>query len=297
LIAQEIVSKAYFEKGALEPLVKVAKQHVFRDKSFFEELTKHLIKAQRVDLMEGMWDSVIRQTKAEFFYQRPEREFGEYERSNRAKNNVLDAYDEYIGCMEQLGLLDRAADLGKERTQFEKEEFPVLASEPDPRKIDMELFWALIQRSASQSESTTEQVVKLGGALQAFKATEIRRFQSLYCKLMKKLHHWNVWALAYAARDGCSDDAFEEFRTWLILQGEPKLIDTAISTPHLAAKDVPKEPDLPEGSLLFTISDAYMQRKGEPLTACEIDLERPKGREWPEDKLQSYHPELVDYYK
>lgn len=297
LVAQEILTNAYFEKGALEPLVKVAKQHVFRDKSFFQELMQHLIKAQRLDLIEDMWRGVLRQTRAEFFYQRPEREFGEYERSNRAKNNVLDAYGEYIGYMEQLGFLDRVAELSKERIQFEKERFPVLATKPDPRKIGTELFWGLIEESANQSETTAEQVVKLGDSLREFKAIEIKRFQSFYCKLMKSLYHWNVWALAYAARDGCSDDAFEEFRTWLILQGNSKLIDTAISTPHLAAPDVPKNPDLPEASLLFTIGDAYMRRKGEPLKACRIDLERPKGKEWPEDDLKTCYPELVDYYK
>ena len=72
--------------------------------------------------------------------------------------------------------------------------------------------------------------------MRAFGAAQIKRFGSLYAKLMRKLYHWDVWALAYAARDGCSDAAFEEFRTWLILQGDPALVALAVTDTARAAE-------------------------------------------------------------
>ena len=89
----------------------------------------------------------------------------------------------------------------------------------------MPVFWELIGRSRADAPGTTEQVAVLGALLKAFKATEIKRFGAIYAGLMKHLYHWNVWALAYAARDGCSDGAFKEFRNWLILQGDPALLE------------------------------------------------------------------------
>jgi hypothetical protein len=128
------------------------------------------------------------------------------------------------------------------------------------------------------------------------KATDIKRFGSLYAKLMKRLYHWNVWALAYAARGGCSDASFEEFRAWLILQGDPTLCSLAVTDPAEAAKRVPPQPDLPDGSCLAMIAEAYLMRSGSSLELPSIDLDRPKGREWSEAAFAAIYPQLVRHY-
>lgn len=114
---------------------------------------------------------------------------------------------------------------------------------------------------------------------------------------MRKLYHWNVWALAYAARGGCSDDAFMEFRSWLILQGDPELLDLAIKNPTAAAQQVPGNPELPEGTLLPDIDDAYLARAKTTFEWPMLDLEQPKGREWPEDQFDAWFPELMRHYE
>ena len=32
-------------------------------------------------------------------------------------------------------------------------------------------------------------------------------------------HDWNLWGAAYLMKGGCSDDAFDYFRGWLVAQG------------------------------------------------------------------------------
>ncbi|HZI29135.1 MAG TPA: DUF4240 domain-containing protein, partial [Gemmatimonadaceae bacterium] len=140
------------------------------------------------------------------------------------------------------------------------------------------------------------QLAVLGELLRAFKAADIKRFGSLYARNMRKLYHWNVWALAYAARGGCSDDAFEEFRAWLILQGDPGLLDLAVKDPARAALHVPADPELPDGACVWMIQEAHLQRTGVPLELPMIDLDKPKGKEWPEEAFEAMFPELVRYY-
>ena len=132
--------------------------------------------------------------------------------------------------------------------------------------------------------------------MRAFKAADIKRFGSFYAKLMKKLYHWDVWALAYAARGGCSDASFEGFRTWVILQGDPALIELAVTNPAQAAERVPPDPDIPEAHCLLMIEEAYLQRTGSSLELPSIDLDKPKGKEWTEEVFATTYPQLVRYY-
>ena len=247
-IASELALEAYYEKGMLEPLVNMYKKHKFNKANFFEELMEHLLENKRTDLIVALWASVVQNSIYEFLYQRPRREVGQLAEVEVFKNRALESYDVYIGYMEQIGEKDRIPALKEDRARFDREEFQVVTKTIDKRKIDELVFWQLLDEVKNDSQSITEQVVKLGEHLQNFAPADIKRFQSIYCKLMKKLYHWNVWALAYAARDGCSDNSFEAFRTWLILNGDAELLETAVSDPALAANKVSKEPDLPDGS-------------------------------------------------
>ncbi len=286
----------YFERGALEPLVKVYSGQNYQFASMFDRLLKHLMAAQRFDLIERFWTSVARLTRAEFFYQRPGRDYGDHARVEEVKNYALEAYAQGIDWMTRLGRLEAAERLTEERNALREERFPSLPAPSDLRRIDEPVFWELISKARSQAPTTLEQLAALGESLRAFKAADIKRFGSFYAKLMKKLYHWNVWALAYAARGGCSDAAFEEFRTWLILQGDPALVALAVTDPAQAAERVPPEPDLPDGPCLPMIEEAYLLRTGSSLELPSIDLDKPKGKEWTEEAFATIYPQLVRHY-
>jgi hypothetical protein len=296
IVAIEFVIDCYYEKGALEPLVRSYSGHKYQLASVFDRLLEHLQEAQRFDLIERLWTSVARVTRAAFFDQRPGRDTGARERVEEYKNCALEAYAHGIDWMIRVGRLDAAGRLTAERDALREEHFPSLPIPSDLRRIDEPIFWELISRSRSRAPTTLEQLAVLGESLRAFKASDIRRFGSFYVKNMRRLHHWNVWALAYAARGGCSDGAFEEFRTWLILQGDPALVALAVTDPAQAAARVPPEPDLPDGTCLPMIDEAYLLRTGATLELPSIDLDEPKGKEWTEEAFASTYPQLAGHY-
>ena len=296
VVAGEFVIDCYHERGALEPLVKTYSGHKYQLASVFDRLLEHLQRAGRVDLIERLWTSVARVSRAEFFYQRPGRDHGDHDRVEKAKQYALEAYAQGIDWMTRLGRLDAAQRLTDEREALREERFPSLPAPSGRRPIDEAAFWQVIATTRSHAETTLEQLAVLGESLREFKAADIKRFASLYVKNMKKLYHWNVWALAYAARGGCSDLAFEGFRTWVILQGDPALVELATTDPTRAAARVPRDPDLPDGHCLLMIEEAYLQRQGSSLASLSIDLDKPKGREWSEEAFASTYPQLVGHY-
>lgn len=294
-VASEFVLDCYYEKGALEPLVKSYSGQPYRIASRFDRLLEHLQQAQRADLIERFWTSIARLTRAEFFYQRPRRDHGDHAGVEEFKNYALEAYAQGIGWLTRLGRLDAAKRLTEERDVLREERFS-LPAPTDLRKMDEPVFWELISSARSQAPATLEQLAVLGQSLRSFKGPEIKKFASSYARLMKQLYHWNVWALAYAARGGCSDAAFEAFRTWLILQGAPDLVTLAVTDPAQAAERVPPEPDLPDGHCMSMIEEAYFLRTGSSLQPPSIDLDKPKGKEWTEAAFATTFPRLERHY-
>ncbi len=296
-VAAEFVLDCYYEKGALEPLVQAYSGQPYRVATRFDRLLQHLQAAKRDDLIERFWTSITRLTRAEFFYQVPRRHHGDQAGADEFKNYALEAYEQGIAWLTRLDRLEAAARLGKERETLLTERLPPLPTPTDRRRIDESAFWEVISAARSAAPTTLEQMAELGESLRVFGAAQIKRFGSFYAKSMRKLYHWNVWALAYAARGGCSDAAFEEFRTWLILQGEPALVELAITNPARAAERVPPDPDLPDGTLLPLIEEAYLLRKGSPLAVLAIDLDKPRGKEWTEATLATRYPRLAQRYR
>jgi len=296
VVAIDFVIDCYYDRGALEPLVKSFSGHKYQRASVFDRLLEHLQRADRADLIERLWTSVARSSRAEFFYQRPGRKHGDEARVEQFKQFALEAYAQGIDWMTRLGRLDASRRLTEQRDALREERFPLLQAPTDRRRIDEPAFWHMIATARSEAETTLEQLALIGESLCACSGPDIKRFAALYARTMKKLYHWNVWALAYAARDGCSDLAFEAFRTWMILQGDPALIDLAIADPTGAAEHVPRDPDLPEGHCLLMIEEAYLQRQGSSLATLMIDLDKPKGKEWSEEAFAAAYPRLVRHY-
>ena len=285
-VLEQFLEESYYEKGALEPLVSHFGQRHIPQGADLQRFLEHLAGAGRADLMERVWSSMTRRSRAKYFAERDE----------QRKGIALKAFADAAEWLNRVGSDDAAKQMDQAADDLREGRFPELPPVSDLRKMDEPVFWELISRTRSHAETTEEQVAVLDELLRTFGAADIKRFASIYAKYMKQLYHWNAWALAYAARGGCSDDSFMEFRTWLILQGNPELVDLAIKDPAVAAKQVPKNPELPEGTLLPTIDDAHLARAKSTFEWPMINLEKPKGREWPEDQLDACFPELVRHY-
>jgi hypothetical protein len=55
-------------------------------------------------------------------------------------------------------------------------------------------------------------------------------FEKNLGELMEQSYDADLWAAAYIVNGGCSDDGFDYFRGWLILQGK-KIFETMLHSP------------------------------------------------------------------
>ena len=291
------VIDSYHLKGALEPLVKMYSDYKYPVGSSLDRILNDLATANRTDLMERLWASITRRSRAAFYAERPGEFFGDQWWADKAKADALQAYDDAIAWLKRVGAPEAVQRLEQEQAALREGRSPELPPVSEHRKMDDALFWELISNSRAEAPELPDQLAVLEALLRTLKGADIKKFASIYARYMRQLYHWNAWALAYVARGGCSDDSFMEFRSWLILQGDPQLLDLAIKDPAAAARQVPRDPELPEGTLMSMIDDTYLARAGKTFEWPMIDLETPKGKEWPEDELDTRYPELIVHYE
>lgn len=107
--------------------------------------------------------------------------------------------------------------------------------------MDREQFWALIEtarreiRDLSDAEAVASRAVDI---LSGYARHEIAAAQQPLWDLMADSYTTALWAAAYEINGGCSDDLFDYFRGWLILQGRAAF-ERVVSEPDSLA-------DLPE---------------------------------------------------
>lgn len=77
--------------------------------------------------------------------------------------------------------------------------------------LSEEKFWEIIENS-DQGRNLIE-------LINALSDDELIGFRYWWDYFSHKLYRQDLWAAAYIVRGGCSDDSFEYFRNWLILQG------------------------------------------------------------------------------
>ena len=123
-----------------------------------------------------------------------------------------------------------------------------------------EEFWQLVERSLSLAATTPtprrgllrrpmslsageRHVLALDQLLGALPDDELVSFQEHLDALRADLHSWDVWGAGYVACGGMGDDAFTDFRTWLVSQGRAAYARVAADPDALA--DV-APPDLSE---------------------------------------------------
>ena len=78
-------------------------------------------------------------------------------------------------------------------------------------------FWEHIR--ATRRLDPDEHIERLATRLAKLPVKEILAFGRRWETLGAKGYTWKLWGAAYLINEGCSDDGFDYFRGWLILQG------------------------------------------------------------------------------
>src|SRR5690606_17926544 len=100
-------------------------------------------------------------------------------------------------------------------------------------------FWNLI--AETRRDDPYEHGEALTRRLTAMPEKEILSFGRHFEELVGAAYSWKLWGAAHLINGGCSDDGFEYFRHWLLLQGQT-VYEAALRDPDgLAALEVEED--------------------------------------------------------
>lgn len=182
--------------------------------------------------------------------------------------------------------------------------------------MDDDTFWGLIEAARTEVGDSVERaddiaatlVVRLAGQ----SVEELVGFHRQQQVLMAESYRWDLWGAAYLVNGGCSDDGFDYFRGWLMVQGR-EVWDAALDDPDsladvlrpAAAEAGDYDDGLECEDVLGVVGDAYARLTGsddgldQALEAAESDVAVPAdpvGEEWDfddEDEMRDRFPRLA----
>lgn len=161
-----------------------------------------------------------------------------------------------------------------------------------------EQFWNLIERSREGAEECDAQAAKLVDLLAALEADEIIAFDRIWARKYSAAYRWDLWAVAYIINGGCSDDAFMDFRSWLLARGQARY-EAALQNPERAADGVEPDEYAECEEIGYAPSTAYERKTGEKMpddADYPLDADEPAGENWNEDDLPALYPALCERF-
>ncbi|MCX4825787.1 DUF4240 domain-containing protein [Streptomyces sp. NBC_01142] len=88
-----------------------------------------------------------------------------------------------------------------------------------PGAMPLDDFWQLIDAARMEVTKDWPFADALADLLAARSRREIVAYERTFTEVQGALYRWDVWAAAYLIGDGCSDDAFLDFRAGVIALG------------------------------------------------------------------------------
>lgn len=324
--AKEFVLRSYLENESYDELITCVLSG-YRGDEFVEPLTDALLKKRDLRRLSRLWQNLIADQKLSYWQtyevaskndpqvwresliydgtsKSGRKVSGEEQRQQcidkslpRLKTEALESMRRFQSILKSLdGERSDLERINEDISLLEKNERRRSKGKPDNRKMDEDLFWELIEKSRKKSGDVSSQTAALAELLEGYSGPAIKVFQKLLREKLELAYHWDIWALAYVAQDGCSDDSFEMFRCWLILQGK-KVFEDAIADVHKVLSKVPPGLATQADQLLSCARIAYENRTGAPLTEKAGRLKGPKGREWSEEEVGKVYPKIEKHYK
>jgi Protein of unknown function (DUF4240) len=100
--------------------------------------------------------------------------------------------------------------------------------------VDNEGLWELIEAARDQVRDSADAAAvaaRAASLLSARPSGEIVSADEVLRGLMADSYRRPLWAATYLVNGGCSDDGFEYFRGWLIMQGR-EVYERVVADPH-----------------------------------------------------------------
>ncbi|MGL3807241.1 DUF4240 domain-containing protein [Paeniglutamicibacter sp. R2-26] len=172
---------------------------------------------------------------------------------------------------------------------------------PNLRPMRERKFWEVIDRSREASAGDSEQQASaMEAVLATMKPAEIASFNATFIEKNNELYTWELWGAVYVLYEGCSDDCFDYFRSWVVGQGRDYY--NAVQRDPLVLGDgrltYASQSDDAEW-FHYAAEDAYRRANGGdlyedyPQTPSTLLGTEPSGTPWDEDKVEALYPELA----
>ncbi|MGP3953634.1 DUF4240 domain-containing protein [Streptomyces sp. 7N604] len=142
--------------------------------------------------------------------------------------------------------------------------------------MDETEFWEIIDSTREAAEGDPEEQADLVvDRLVQLDPDAVLDFARHFEARFNRAYHWDVWGAAWVLLGGASDDAFDNFRCWLIGQGR-EVYEGAVHDPDALADlldDFDEEVDGDAEELGYAADEAYEQLTG--LETPDLGLPRP----------------------
>jgi hypothetical protein len=155
--------------------------------------------------------------------------------------------------------------------------------------MDNEQFWALIETARSQTSDPSDADTIASSAavlLATYPRDAIVAGQQIFWDLMADSYRNPLWAAAYLINGGCSDDGFDYFRGWLIMQGRV-VFERTVAEPDALAELPAVRAAAADGmefeceAALGIATDAHVKATGEQLPDDAYTINYPElGDDW-----------------
>jgi len=161
--------------------------------------------------------------------------------------------------------------------------------------METDEFWALIDAARDGANGDPErQTVLLTRSLSGLAADDIVSFDATFRATRAHGYTWDLWAVGYLAAGGMSDDAFADFRAYLMGRGR-EVWERAVEDPDAITDELGWGPNRDPGEaigdaegLAYAAAQAYEQSTGSEIPALgatdDDSADEPAGMPWSEDR-------------
>jgi hypothetical protein len=310
------IMDSYFKKGLLDQIEQYftpAGEVLFPPGAATKRYLDRMLEMGESARVRRIWRAYLGPMKSEFWFFVRERDKGHRydpklrllsEREQReqygalaaripeSKRRLLGALADYRALLVRTGASPaELARVDADIIAIEAEERPKPKGKNDDRPMTDDVFWELIDHGLGQ-QSIGERLDTLPERLALFKPLEIRKFDQILRRLDNASYRTDVWALAYLLRGGCSDDSFDDFRGWLILQGR-KIFESTLAQPDDFDVTLHHGESGGMEALRDAAPTAYDLREGKsmkPVKAPPLEL---KGPAMDEEEFARYLPKIA----
>lgn len=299
----DAVLKIYWDQKAYSPIVTYLVEnysHPHACAPIIRDATKALVGEGALLEARRLWDGIIAKHRMGYRQLVPlaKRRYMDSPRLLEVqKRLLLDDQAQIEAIYTEMGDREAVETLRKELGRLLGKSAAEAEKSSRARQMTEDVFWEMIVIAHRRGDTHAAQCETVVEELERCSGPAIQRFAGILAEKMALAYRADLWALAYLAGDGCSDDAFLGFRAWLILQGRSVFEETIRDVRSLFSR-VLKGP-LPEAPELLSAPEiAYEAQTGSPLPAVERTPIQVIGMLWKEDEeLEVLYPDIVAHYE